>query len=73
MASSWPTTRCAQLVLHVEQLLALALEHLVDGNAGPARDHLGDLLGGDLLLQDAWPLGLAASCQLLLQLGDDAE
>ena len=29
----------AQGVLHVEQLLAFAFQHLVDGNAGPARHH----------------------------------
>src|ERR1700743_1203148 len=30
--------------LHVQQLLALAFEHLVDGDAGPARDDLRDVL-----------------------------
>ncbi len=38
-----------QVVLHVEQLVLLAFEHLVHGDAGPLRDDLGDLLGGDLL------------------------
>jgi hypothetical protein len=39
----------AQLVLHVEELGLLALEHLRDRDAGPLRDDLGDLLGGHLL------------------------
>ena len=33
----------AELVLHMQQLLALAFEHLVDRNAGPARDDLRDM------------------------------
>ena len=33
----------AQRIFHMEELLALALQHLVDGNAGPARDDGGDL------------------------------
>ncbi len=36
---------------HVEQLLALALEHLVHRHAGPARDHARDMGISDLLLQ----------------------
>jgi hypothetical protein len=30
--------RAANAVFHAQQLLALAFQHLVDGNAGPARD-----------------------------------
>ncbi|MNQ62342.1 hypothetical protein D3C85_766840 [compost metagenome] len=37
----------AQFVLHLEQLLALAFQHLVDGDAGPAADDGGDLFGVD--------------------------
>src|SRR3546814_5854837 len=37
----------ADFLLHLEQLLALALQHLVDWNAGPARDDRGDVLGRD--------------------------
>src|ERR671934_89065 len=33
-----------QLLFHVDQLLALSLHHLRDGNAGCARDHFRDLL-----------------------------
>src|SRR3546814_14509612 len=34
----------ADFLLHLEQLLALALQHPVDWNAGPARDDRGDAL-----------------------------
>ena len=69
----------AQAVLDVQQLLDLALEHPRDRDAGPLRDHLGDVLGVDLLLEHRcfWPgscrrasLVLAASC--LLELGQRA-
>ena len=43
----------AQLVLHAQELLHLALEHLGDGDAGPLRDDRGDVLVGDLFLQVA--------------------
>src|SRR5579859_6126749 len=33
----------AQALLHMEQLLALALQHPVDRHAGPAADHRGDI------------------------------
>jgi hypothetical protein len=39
------------LVLHGEELLALALHHASDRDAGPARDDLGDLLGAHLRAQ----------------------
>ncbi len=45
-----------QLVLDVEELLDLALEHPGDGDAGPLRHDLGHVLRVDLLLQHA--LGL---------------
>ena len=35
----------------LQQLVALAFEHLDDRDAGPARDDFGDFLGGDLVLQ----------------------
>jgi hypothetical protein len=69
-ASSWPTTRLRSS-LHAQQLLALAFQHLVDRNAGPARDHLGDLLGVTLL-RSSCALLLAGSSlrgELLLELG----
>src|SRR6202022_5007827 len=51
-----PDHPLAQLLIHVKKLLALALEHPVDRNAGPARDHLSDLFRSDLLLEHL-PLG----------------
>src|SRR3546814_18707159 len=39
----------ADFLLHLEQLLALALQHLVDWNAGPARDDRGDVHGRHFL------------------------
>src|SRR5690606_8016526 len=42
-----------EVVLHRKQPLLLSLQHLADGDAGPARDHLGDALLRDLLLEEA--------------------
>ena len=39
-ASSLADHALGELLLHAQQLVALALQHLVDGNAGPARDDL---------------------------------
>ena len=36
-----------ELGLHAQQLVLLALEHLVDGHPGPARYHLRDVVGRD--------------------------
>ena len=36
-----------QLVFHAQQLVALAFEHLVDRDAGPAGDDMGDVVGRD--------------------------
>ena len=50
----------AQCVFHGEQLLALALQHLLDRHAGPAGDDRGDLFGVDHfrrhgVLRRPWP------------------
>ncbi len=42
-----------QAVLHVDQLLDLAFQHLRHGNAGPLRDDAGDVFFVDFLLQHA--------------------
>ena len=42
-----------QALLHVDQLLDLALQQAADRDAGPARDDGRDVLGVDLLLQVA--------------------
>ena len=57
-----------------KQLVALAFEHLVDGNAGPARDDLGDLVGRHGLLHHgaALPSSPSSALQLLLQVRDHA-
>ena len=63
-----------QFVLHAQQLVALPLQHLVDGHAGPARHDTGDVVGRHRLLHQ---LALRALdrfglAQLALQLRDDA-
>ena len=71
-ASPCPTTRWAMHVLHAQELVLLALQHLVDGHARPARDDLRDVVRRHGLLDHA------ASCprpppprELLLELRDD--
>ena len=63
----------AELVFHAQQLVALAFQHLVDRNAGPARHDVRDVVGRHGLLDHAalavLRLGLL---ELLLQLGDRA-
>jgi hypothetical protein len=44
-----------QALLHVDQLLGFALEQAADGDTGPARDDLGDVVGVDLLFQEQSP------------------
>ena len=54
-----------QALLHVHELLALGLQHPADGDAGPARDDLGDVVGVDLLFEEHRAL-LALGVPLLL-------
>ena len=56
MASSWPIDALVQPLLHVNQLLDLALHQPADGNVRPLADDLGDVLLVDFLLQH--PLAL---------------
>ncbi len=57
-----------QLALHVEELLGLLLGELVDRDAGPDREHLGDGLFVDLVEQvDAGRLDLGFLGRLLLE------
>ena len=49
----------ADLLLHAQKLFLLAFEHAVDGNAGPARDDLGDVVRRHRLL-DHRPLALGS-------------
>ena len=57
-ASSWPTTRCVQPLLHVDQLLGLALEQpRRPGSPVQRRDDRGDVVLVDLLLHHRLGLG----------------
>ena len=56
IASSWPTTRGVQPLLHLEELLDLAFHQPADRDVRPAADDLGDVLLVDLFLEH--PAGL---------------
>ena len=58
-----------QALFHLQQLLALALHHLADRDAGGARDHLGDLFGADLGAQEFLRRVLGADFLRGLELG----
>jgi hypothetical protein len=58
-----------QPLLHVDQLLGLALEQPVDRDAGPASDDGGDVVLVDLLLHEQVAL-LRPLGEQLLELGD---
>ena len=71
-ASALADDALADLLFHLQQLVALALEHLVDRHAGPARDDLRDMVGRHRLV-DEMPRALRfGRGELLLELGDDA-
>ena len=56
-----------------QQLVLLAFQHLVDGHAGPARDHLRDVVGGDGLLHHLAGIFLGLDLgEAFLELGDPA-
>ena len=59
-----------QPLLHVDELLDLALHELGHRHAGPGRDDLGDVVGGDLFAkQRAGPLEAGQRRLLLLEPG----
>src|SRR5262249_3114750 len=63
----------AEFLFHPQQLLALALEHAVDRDAGPPRDHLRDVLGRHRLPDGRAAAGpLLERLELLLKLRDAA-
>jgi hypothetical protein len=64
----------AKFILHAKQLVALAFQHLVDRDAGPARDNPGDMVGRDGFLHQVAGafLGRFRFPQLPLQTGDHA-
>src|SRR5271165_6242225 len=55
---SWRPARARDLHLHLEKLVALALQHLVDRHAGPAGHDLGDVIGGHRLVDQRAGLAL---------------
>ena len=62
----------AQALLHAQQLVALAGQHLVHRNAGPARDDGGDVFRCDNFLQHAVLARRLGRSELLFEVGDDA-
>jgi hypothetical protein len=56
-----------EALLHLDELLELALHQLRHRDAGPRRDDLGDVVGRDLLAQQRAGPWSAASCLLLLE------
>ena len=69
-ASSCPTTRSWRVDSSRTSFCDLALHEAGDRDAGPAAHHFGDVLGVDLLLQEA-RVGLQLG-QVLVGLGDAA-
>ena len=63
----------ADLVLHFQQFIALAFEHAVDRNAGPARHHRRHVIGGHRFGRDDGRRRRAfGRLQLFLELGHGA-
>ena len=62
----------ADLGFHGEQFGALALQHPFHRDAGPARDHGGDVLARDLLAQHRAAADRGGLLELLLERGDAA-
>ena len=60
-----------QALLHVHELLDLALEQAVGRDPRPLRDDSGDVVLVDLLLHHRRCLGLGALGQLALELGQE--
>ncbi len=68
IALSWPMIRLCSSALHVEQLGGLFFGELVDRDAGPDAEHLGDGFFVDLVEQvDAGGLDLGLLGGLLLE------
>jgi hypothetical protein len=67
-----PDDAAADLLLHLQQLVALALQHPLDRHAGPPRDDLRDIVGRHRFVDQ---IGVGARFrlgELLLQIGNDA-
>ena len=63
-----------QRMLHFQQFLLVTLQHLGDGDPGPARHHIGDLFLRHAIAQQLHfhHFSLGRHIQRLLQVGDDA-
>ncbi len=61
-----------QLAFHTQQFFAFAFQHLADRDAGPARYHFRDFIGGHFILQQFEAVGLDrhGRTQLLFQIRD---
>ena len=55
-----PDDALLQPFFHAQQLFGLGFQHLRERDAGPARNHLGDVLGVDYLVKLMFPFPLAA-------------
>src|SRR5207302_9682041 len=66
-----PDHAAAQVLLHLEQLVALAGKHLVDRYAGPARDDASDVDVGHRLVEHALDGAALSRLELALELGND--
>src|SRR5206468_3624808 len=62
----------AELLLHRQQLRALAFEHPLHRNAGPAGDDRCNILGSDFLAQHRAALDRGRLLELLFERGDAA-
>src|SRR5207253_11426681 len=61
-----------ETLLHMDELLRLALEQPVDRDPGPARDDRGDVVLVDLLLHHGLSLRLRPNCYFAFQSGEFA-
>ena len=70
---SLPNHALAEAVFHAQQFVLFALEHLVDGHAGPSRHDLSDVVGRHGLLHHLAVVFLGFDIgELLLKLGNPA-
>ena len=63
-----PDDALRELLVQLRETLPLALEHARDRDARPLRHDLGDVLGGDLLLEEARPSLAVGAREFLLGL-----
>ncbi|MNS52490.1 hypothetical protein D3C72_852070 [compost metagenome] len=70
-----PDNGLGKLVFHAQQLVALAFQHLVDRNARPAGNDMGDVIGRDNFLNHRTDTAAVAGfrrSQFLFEAGNDA-